>query len=54
MCDKVVDNYAHAFKFVPNCYIIQEICDKAVNTYHSTIQFVPDSYKTQEIVGWSY
>ena len=49
MCYKAVDNYPHAFKFVPDSYITQKICDKAVNIYHSTIQLVPDCYKTQEM-----
>ena len=49
MCDKAVDNYPHALKFVSECYITQKMCDKAVNTYHSTLQFVPECYKTQEM-----
>ena len=49
MCDKAVDNYPHALKFLPDCFIAQKMCDKAVNTYHSTIQFVPNCYKTQEM-----
>ena len=49
MCDEVVDNYAHAVEFVPNCYKSQKICNKAVNTYLSTIRFVPECYKTQEM-----
>ena len=39
-CDKAVDSYPHALKFVPGCYKTQDMCDKAVNTYPSTIQFV--------------
>ena len=49
MCNKAVDNYAHALKFVPDCYMTQEMCDKVVNTDSSTIQFVPQCYKTQKI-----
>ena len=49
MYDKAVDNYHHALKFVPDCYIIKKICDKAVDTCHSTIQFFLDCYKTQEM-----
>ena len=49
MCDKAVDYYPHALKFVPDCYKIQNMCDKAVNTYPSTIQFVPECYKIQEM-----
>ena len=42
MCDKSVDNYPHALKFDPNCYMTQKMCDKAVNTYRSIIEFVLD------------
>ena len=49
MCDKAVDNYPHALKSVPDCYITQKMCDKAVNTYYTTIQFAPKCYKTQEM-----
>ena len=37
MCDHAVDNYPHAFEFVPDCYITQKMCGKAVNTHSSTI-----------------
>ena len=47
MCDKVVDNYPHALKFVPDCYMAQNMRNKTVNTHHSTIQLVPECYKTQ-------
>ena len=49
MCDKVVDNYPHALKFVPGNYKTQKMCDKAVNTHPSTIQIVTECYKTQNI-----
>ena len=42
MCDKAVDNYSHALKFVPDGYKTQEMCIKAVNDHPSTIQFVPE------------
>ena len=48
MCNKPVDNYPHALKFVPDCYMTQKMCDKVVNTYHSTTQFVPECSRTQE------
>ena len=38
MCDKVVDNYPHALKFVPDCYMTQNMC---------TRQFVLEYYKNQ-------
>ena len=46
MCNKAVDNYPNALKFVPECYKTQEMCDKVVNTHSSTIQFVPECYNT--------
>ena len=49
MCDKALDNYYHAIKFVLNCYMTHKMCEKAVNTHPSTIQFVPECYKTQTI-----
>ena len=49
MCDKAVDNYHHALKFVCEWYMTQKMCDKAVDTHPSTIQFVPECYKTQEM-----
>ena len=39
MCNEAIDNYPHALKFAPDCYITYEIFDKSVNI--STIQFVP-------------
>ena len=52
MCDKAVDNYAHALEFAPDYYKTQKMCNKTVNTntYLSTIIFVPECYKTQEII----
>ena len=35
MCDRAIDNYAHALRH-------KEMCNKAVDTYPSTVQFVPD------------
>ena len=49
MCDKVVDNYPHALKFVLGSYKTQKMCDKAVNTHPSTIQIVTECYKTQNM-----
>ena len=49
MCNKAVDNYPHALKFVTDCYKIQKMCYIAVNTYPSTMQFVPECYKTHEM-----
>ena len=42
MCNKAVDNYAHALEFVPYRYKTQEMCIKAYDNYPSTIKYVPD------------
>ena len=44
MCNKTVDNYAHALEFVPDWYKTQEMWIKAVKNYPSTIKYVPDEY----------
>ena len=43
MCNEVVDNYANALEFVPECNKTQKMCDKAVNTYPSTMNFFLNS-----------
>ena len=48
MCDKAVDNYSSAIKFVPECYKIKE-SHKAVHRCFFVFDFIPDEYKTQEI-----
>ena len=46
---KVVDNYLHALKFVPECFKTQKKkLDKVVNTYFSTIHFLTECFITQE------
>ena len=42
MCNKAVDNYAHALEFVPDCYETQKMGDKAVDTSLSLKEYVPD------------
>ena len=49
MCNNVVDNYPHAFEFLPDYFLTQKICNKAVDTYHAAMQFIPECYKTQEM-----
>ena len=44
MCDKTLDDYAHAFQFIPDCCKTQKVCKKAVDTYLSAMQFVPDQF----------
>ena len=31
MCDKAVNTYPSIIKFVPECFMTQEICEKAAN-----------------------
>ena len=49
MCNKAVEIYYHALKFVPKCYKTQKMCDITVNNYSSKIEFVPMCCKTQNI-----
>ena len=49
MCNKAVDNFTHALKFVPARCKTKEIFIKVVDTHPSTIKYVHDPYKTQEI-----
>ena len=32
MCDKAFNTYPSTIKFVPECFMTQEMCDKAVNS----------------------
>ena len=47
MCNKAVDDFAHALEFVPDRNKTLEKYIKAVDNYLSTIKHVPDRYKTQ-------
>ena len=49
MCDKAVDNYPHALKFVFYCFMTKKTCDRAVDTHPSIITYVLDWCKTQKI-----
>ena len=44
-----MENYPHALKFVPECFMTQKMCDKTVDTYLSIIKFVPEFFMTQEM-----
>ena len=47
MCDKAVDNYPLALKFVTDCYMTQKkMRHKAVSTDPFTIILFPGCYKT--------
>ena len=48
MCNKAVDNYPDALKFVSECYKIKKIWYKVVDTCPTTIKYVSESYKTHE------
>ena len=36
ICDKAVDNYHFALKYVLDCYLAQKMCDKGANSYNKT------------------
>ena len=40
MCDKAVDTYPSTIKYVPECFMTQEMCDKAVNSFFYSILFL--------------
>ena len=42
MRDKAVDTYPSAIKFVPECFMTEEMCDKAVNKYFFVFHSIPD------------
>ena len=52
ICDKVVNNFNHALKFVPNWYKTQNCV--ILNTYPSTIQFVTECYEVLYECGMLY
>ena len=49
MCDKAVSTYPSTIKFVPECFMTQEMFDKAVNRCFFVFNSIPDQYKTQEM-----
>ena len=46
MCDKAVDAYPSTIKFVPKCFVTQEMCEKAVDKCFFVFDSIPDQYKT--------
>ena len=48
ICDKAIDSYPHASKFVFDCYMIQNFVIK-LSTHDSTTQLVPECHKTQKM-----
>ena len=51
MCDKVVDNYAHALGLITIVIRLKKVYNKAVNAFLLTIQFVPKCYKDRGIIN---
>ena len=51
MCDKVVDNYAHALGLITIVIRLQKVDNKAVNAFLLTIQFIPKCYMDQEMIN---
>ena len=49
MCNKAVNNYAHALKHVPEYQNTQQIFNKAVNAFFYVIQIVPECNKGQKV-----
>ena len=49
MCDKAVDTCPSTIKFVPKCFIAQEMCDKAVNRCYFVFYSISYRYITQEM-----
>ena len=46
---KLSKTYSSTIKFVPECFMTQEICDIAVNRCVFVFDSIPDWYKTQEM-----
>ena len=42
MCDKAVHTYSSTIKFVPECFMTQEMCDKAVNRCFFIFDSIPE------------
>ena len=49
MCDKAVDIYPSAIKFIPECHKTQKLYDKGVDTCPFVLDSVPDQYRTQKL-----
>ena len=48
ICEKAVDSYPSTIKFVPQCFMTQEIYDKQLRCFF-VFDSIPDWYETQEI-----
>ena len=49
MCNRAVDNYAHALENSNECRKTQEMCHESVDTCPFVFDSIPDQYKTQEM-----
>ena len=43
------NSYLSTIKFIPKCFMTQEMCNKAVNRCFFEFDSIPDQYKTQEM-----
>ena len=49
MCDKAWNTYPSTIKFVPECFMTQEMCNKAVNICFFVFVSISNQYKTEEM-----
>ena len=49
MFDKTVSTYLSTIKFVPECFMTQEMRDKAVNRCRFVFSSMPDQHKSREM-----
>ena len=52
MCNKVINLYPSAIKFVPKCYRTQEMCAEVINTCPFVFDYVPDQFQAKLPVFW--
>ena len=48
----MVITYSSTIKFVPECFITQEMCHEEVNRCLFVFDYIPDWYKTQDMCEW--
>ena len=46
---KLSNTHPSTIKFVPECFMTEEMCDKAVNRRLFVFDSIPDLYKSQEM-----
>ena len=47
MCNKVINFYPSAIKFVPKRYRTQEMCAEVINTCPFVFDYVPDQFQAK-------